>query len=611
MDAHLTDLQRSALESLLEVTGGECERDVAMSMLESVDWDVQKATEMIFDHPPPPRRPRSPPRTTHVHTSMEELEIDDDDQEPLLRPDRERGGHPVRGEAAPFLPYITRPLISILSLPFSLLSSLLRFVFGILRIPFPRFTGLTFISPLRRPPTREWSPERWLRELEEETGAVSLGRLKAQGRGAASGSEAGPSGSGLTSRGTGGLTIDGIQLDESKNYLPDFLLTTYEAALRETQRTSAILAVFLLSEEHDDTPAFKRDVLTNSTLLTTLSTHAILTWAAPTSSREGWSAAQKLGATSFPFVAFIALQPPRTSTSHSSHSSTPVLTVLSRHQGSSATTVEKLTSHIDDQVIPRVSTYLNRLKGQQRAREMERELRAQQDLAFAEAARKDRERIEARALEERRKADERRRLEEEAREAEEQQKREEEEEKRKEAERMEWRRWTRHTFVSSPQGMGKPSGQGLRIAVRLPTGTRLIHTFPANATMTDLYAFVDASLIPASLDPSSDPPSPPLNTPGSSSPSEILEEEVEDYPSPDEYWLFTLASSFPRVSLPWRPAAPLADVHEIKGGGQVVVEMVSNSRPESRVSRKSLESSGGEGDDDDSDDYKTESEDEE
>lgn len=117
MDAHLTDLQRSALESLLEVTGGECERDVAMSMLESVDWDVQvsirrvstatqatnaplhpqKATEMIFDHPPPPRRPRSPPRTTHVHTSLEELEIDDDDQEPLLRPDRERGGRPVRG----------------------------------------------------------------------------------------------------------------------------------------------------------------------------------------------------------------------------------------------------------------------------------------------------------------------------------------------------------------------------------------------------------------------------------------------------------------------------------------------------------------------------------
>ena len=41
MDAHLTDLQQSALESLLEVTGGECERDVVMSMLESVDWDVQ------------------------------------------------------------------------------------------------------------------------------------------------------------------------------------------------------------------------------------------------------------------------------------------------------------------------------------------------------------------------------------------------------------------------------------------------------------------------------------------------------------------------------------------------------------------------------------------
>ena len=51
---------------------------------------------MIFDHPPPPRRPRTTPRTMQVHGSMEELEIDDD-QEPLLRPERERGGRPVRG----------------------------------------------------------------------------------------------------------------------------------------------------------------------------------------------------------------------------------------------------------------------------------------------------------------------------------------------------------------------------------------------------------------------------------------------------------------------------------------------------------------------------------
>ena len=176
---------------------------------------------------------------------------------------------------------------------------------------------------------------------------------------------------------------------------------------------------------------------------------------------------------------------------------------------------------------------------------------------------------------------------------------------------MEWRRWTRHAFISSPQGVGRGSGQGLRIAVRLPTGTRLIHTFPANAMMTDLYAFVDASLIPTSFDASSDPSAPPLNTSQSNSPRDILEQEVEDYPSPDEYWLFALASSFPRVSLPWRPTAPLADVREIKGGGQVVVEMISNSRPESRISRKSLESSGGEGEEEDSDDYETESEDEE
>jgi hypothetical protein len=59
MDAHLTDLQRSALESLLEVTGGECERDVATSMLESVDWDVQVSIRHVSTatHRPPLPKP--------------------------------------------------------------------------------------------------------------------------------------------------------------------------------------------------------------------------------------------------------------------------------------------------------------------------------------------------------------------------------------------------------------------------------------------------------------------------------------------------------------------------------------------------------------------------
>jgi len=93
-----------------------------------------------------------------------------------------------------------------------------------------------------------------LRELEEETGAVSIGRLKAS-RGASSslGSEAGPST--LTSRAT---SSSNGTIEENRRLLPDFTLGSYEEALRTCQREAKIGCVILVSEEHDDVAEFKR-----------------------------------------------------------------------------------------------------------------------------------------------------------------------------------------------------------------------------------------------------------------------------------------------------------------------------------------------------------------
>ena len=152
----------------------------------------------------------------------------------------------------PLIP--ARSWLSLLAFPFHIISSIFRFVFGFLRIPIPqlRFMGLNFYRARQfREPSRG-GPDKWLRELEEETGAISIGRLK-QPRGTTSSfnTEPGQSSS-LTSRRTNG------QIDDGRKHLPDFTISTYEEMLRLCQREMKIGCVILVSEEHDDVLEFKR-----------------------------------------------------------------------------------------------------------------------------------------------------------------------------------------------------------------------------------------------------------------------------------------------------------------------------------------------------------------
>lgn len=137
----------------------------------------------------------------------------------------------------------------------------MRLLFGVLRLPVPqlRFAGLSFLPRTlgRRPGgTRGGGggPERWLRELEEETGAVSVGRTQVP-RGVTSG--VADASSSLTSRaGAGGAGALG--LEDGRKYLPDFVVCGYEEMLRTCQREAKIGCVVLVSAEHDDVAEFKR-----------------------------------------------------------------------------------------------------------------------------------------------------------------------------------------------------------------------------------------------------------------------------------------------------------------------------------------------------------------
>lgn len=285
------------------------------------------------------------------------------------------------------------------------------------------------------------------------------------------------------------------------------------------------------------------------------------------------------------------------------------MTILSRHAGIDATTTDKILTHLTDALIPRVKPFLDRLKAEERRREQERFMRAEQDRAYRESMNRDKERIERKIREEQ---EARRRVEEERLAEEERLKAEEEEEKRKEERgrrRMEWRRYLRRLSKANPA----PSA-GLRIGVRIPDGTRGVRIFSPRDSLTALYGFVDTHFIPSELLVSEDPTSPP----SSSSRGEVaVQEEIARSPlSPEQWWKFRLATSYPRREIPWHPNATLGGISGLETDVQLVVEIVRDD--DSKKPRKSLDSTNSlaasihasEAGGDSADEYDTESDDE-
>lgn len=177
---------------------------------------------------------------------MEAFTIDDSEQGPLLG-----GNTPNPRPAAPLIS--RRSILALIAFPFNLLSNILRFLFGVLHIPFPRtFSTLNFFTP-RTPSTNKHLTgdpksvvDRWVRSLEEETGAVCI---SAVGRNESTG-VAGPS-TDATLRNRGDAYGNG-------RVLPDFYLGGYEEAMRLCQKELRLGCVILVSDEHEDVGEFKR-----------------------------------------------------------------------------------------------------------------------------------------------------------------------------------------------------------------------------------------------------------------------------------------------------------------------------------------------------------------
>ena len=249
---------------------------------------------------------------------------------------------------------------------------------------------------------------------------------------------------------------------------------------------------------------------------------------------------------------------------------------MSRHQGKSypasgPTSAQTLVDHLERQLLPRVTPFLGRIAAANREREHDRRLREEQDRAFEDTARRDKERIEAKMAAERAEREAKRMAEEEARLAEQRRARAAEFARQREIERMDWRRWTRRQVVNAQSSNAK--GSNLRIAIRLPHGGRVVHSFPQSASLTSLFAFIDTQFIPPNLPASEDP----ISLPGQIGTGEsALESRVSS--QREEYWGFRVALVFPRKDIIWKPGQKLSDIPELQGGGQVVVEPIIPER---------------------------------
>ena len=272
-------------------------------------------------------------------------------------------------------------------------------------------------------------------------------------------------------------------------------------------------------------------------------------------------ASQKLQATTYPFVAFLALQPRRHA---GSSNSSPVVTILSRHQGRPATTSSMLIDHLNTQLLPRVTPFLVRFKTTLQDRDRDRRIREEQDRAFRETARRDREAIDARLRQEREEQERARKH------AEEMKIKQEDSERQKQQAgiRMEWRKWMRRRLLL-------PEARGLRLAIKLPGNGRVVRSFPPSATLSSLYAFADSQLIPSTSLPEDDPLQAPEGVVDS---IPQLDSYIQNQTAGHAWWGFTLASAYPRREFRWKANTSLTEVG-LTNGEQIIMEFITRHEP--------------------------------
>ncbi|KAF1805735.1 hypothetical protein FB192DRAFT_1420832 [Mucor lusitanicus] len=282
------------------------------------------------------------------------------------------------------------------------------------------------------------------------------------------------------------------------------------------------MLVLLHSDDHDDTEAFCRDTLTSDRLVHFVRDKNILVWAGNVRETEAHKVSYTLQASTYPFIALIALQ----------GSSTPKMTVIERIEGTCHP--EELVSQIEI-AMDRHGAVVKRLLNERQERERERQLLVDQDAAFNESLKQDREK---------------------ARLAEEERQRQQalEDEKRLQQEiaalqEQKRQQYIRYLYTHLPQ---EPTANFAKLSFRLADGDRVIRQFDQEATVDDLYQFVEAY--------------PLIKEEGLSSEDKVA--------APSDYthaYKFTMHTPYPRMEFP-PSQQKLIDIKSLWPSATLVVE---------------------------------------
>jgi FAS-associated factor 2 len=225
-----------------------------------------------------------------------------------------------------------------------------------------------------------------------------------------------------------------------------------------------------------------------------------------------------------------------------------VLTILSRHQGSPSTSATTLLSHLDTTVLPRVRPFLDTLVQEEKARERDRQLRAEQDRAYEESRRRDREKWER---------EERERVE---------RVREEREKEERERRRAGVRRCVWGVVRRREEGKGKEKERvdgEVRVVIRMPSGERVVEKVWRDESVSVLYAVVDRLLAGGDQAQAQE-------VEGETKASEL--DALVEREGGRDFWGFKIVSAYPRKVIEWQSGVKIGDVDVLVGGGQVVVE---------------------------------------
>ncbi|XP_046396416.1 FAS-associated factor 2 [Ischnura elegans] len=240
---------------------------------------------------------------------------------------------------------------------------------------------------------------------------------------------------------------------------PVFFRGSYSDALAHAKRDLRFLLVYLHSPQHQDTPTFCRCTLGDPDFVAFVDAQALF-WGCSVTSPEGYRVALMLRECSYPFLALLVLRDTR-------------MTVVGRLEGAIGpreliATLQELMSENEASLIA--------ARADRNERSFTQTLRRQQDEAYEESLRADREKERRRQEEREREEEERRRVEEAIRE---EQRRIEEIRKQK----IDW-------ACRVPDEPSADDPEAVYVVIKLPSGKRLERRFRLQHSLQCLYYYV-------------------------------------------------------------------------------------------------------------------------